>query len=192
MVTPSRTRVLASFTDTGSVVASATCRTCESGPTISTVAGSTVYRPTTKPGAGSPSIAGTTGTLRRADFSSSSASVAGTTCDTSTPNGARTSSVRMWKRREPDRAVLRSRTATISPDCRRLSTADDPRTRTSTVSGVFPTISSASGMLRNSSGTRRLRSTTCSPATVSHSSDASAMREDLQPEMAEGVVAHQP
>ena len=47
-------------------------------------------------------MAGTTGTLRRADFSSSSASVAGTTCATSTPNGARTSSLRMWKSRDPD------------------------------------------------------------------------------------------
>src|SRR6476620_348090 len=74
-VTPSRTRDFASFTDTVSVVAVATKRTRDSRPTMSTVGGPAIARPTTNPGAGSPSVTGTSGTLRGADFSSSSASV---------------------------------------------------------------------------------------------------------------------
>jgi hypothetical protein len=42
-------------------------------------------RPATKPGAGSPSIAGTTGTIREPDFSNVSGIVAGVTCATCTP-----------------------------------------------------------------------------------------------------------
>ena len=61
-----------------------------------------------------------TGTTRVADGSSSSATVDGTTCTTSTPNGARTSSVRRWNSRDPGRAARRSRTATTSPGSRRL------------------------------------------------------------------------
>ena len=94
-VTVSRTRSRLPVTVTGSVIASASRRTRLSGPRISTVAGSLVMRPTTNPGAGSPSSGGTTGTIRLADFSSSIASVPGTTCATSTPYGARTSSARM-------------------------------------------------------------------------------------------------
>jgi hypothetical protein len=93
----------------------------------------------------------------------------------------------MWNRRDPDRAPARSSTATISPGCMRLSSADDPRSRTSTVSGALPTISSASGMLRNSSGTRRLRSTWCSPATVSHRRIDSASASTFSPMLRNGL-----
>ena len=49
---------------TGSVVASVDCCSRLSGPTTSTVAGQRLPAPMTKPGAGSPSSAGTTGTVR--------------------------------------------------------------------------------------------------------------------------------
>ena len=46
-------------------------------------------------------------------------------------------------------------------------------------------------MLRNSTGTARMRSTTCSPATVSHSRLAQDERDELEPEVPEGMVSHQ-
>ena len=104
IVTPSRTRAFASLIDTGSVVASATWRTRDSGPTISTVAGSDGCGRRRSPAPDRLRSPARPAPMRRADFSSSSASVDGMTCATSTPNGARTSSARMWNRREPDRA----------------------------------------------------------------------------------------
>ena len=85
--------------------------------------------------------------------------------------------------------VARSSTATISPGSSRLSSADEPRSRTSTVAGGSPTISSCGGMFRNSSGTRMLRSTTCSPATVSQSSVASAIASIFSPRCRNGWYA---
>src|SRR5262249_39573649 len=61
-VTVSWTRSFALLTDTGCVTASVARITALSGPMISTSAGSEVLGPTTKPGAGRPSTAGTTGT----------------------------------------------------------------------------------------------------------------------------------
>ena len=73
---------------TGSVVASVTSAAPpRSGPTLRPVAGSAVTRPTTKPGAGSSSMSGTTGTVRTAEASNVSDSVAGVTCSTLTPVG---------------------------------------------------------------------------------------------------------
>ena len=76
-VTTSRTRSFLPSISTGSVVADATSRTWLSGPTTSTVDGSAEIRPTTNPGAGSPSVAGTIGTMRRIDFSIDSEIVGG-------------------------------------------------------------------------------------------------------------------
>ena len=92
----SRTRVRAPSTDTGSVVASVTLHARSRARRSPRSPALTMTRPTTKPGAGSPSSAGTTGTVRLVPSArSSSASVDGMTCATSTPNGARTSSLRM-------------------------------------------------------------------------------------------------
>ena len=137
--------------------------------------------PTTKPGAGSPSIGATTGTTRRA-FSPAR-------CPACRERPAR-------PRRRTASALLRSGCGTAAiraapaagrppprplQASRRLSSADDPRSRTSTLSGGSPTTSSCVGILRNSSGTRRMRSTTCSPATVSHSRLAQASATNFRP-----------
>src|SRR5437868_6617947 len=76
--------------DTGSVTAFVAFSTELCGPMTSTVVGSAAIELIAYPGAGSPSVAGTTGTWRVADFSKDSATLAGVTCTTCTPNGART------------------------------------------------------------------------------------------------------
>ena len=112
------------------------------------------------------------GTTFRPERSNSSDTVGGDTCETSTPHGVRTWSVSRWKSRGPGLADLRSSTATTSPDSSRPSAPEAPRTRTSTVPGGSPTISSPSGMFWYSSGTCRLRSTDWSRVTVIHSNTA--------------------
>src|SRR5262249_4262137 len=89
-VATSRTRSRAPATDTASVTASVARITALSGPAISTDCGSALRCPTTKPGAGRPSTAGTTGTWRVADVSNTTAIADGMICTTSTPNGTRT------------------------------------------------------------------------------------------------------
>ena len=90
IVTTSLTAALAPSIDTVSVVACRSARSRLTAPTTVTVAGVTSTAPATNPGAGVPSIAGTTGTSAWPDRSISSATVAGITCATSTPYGART------------------------------------------------------------------------------------------------------
>src|SRR5215213_11012276 len=84
IVTVSRTRPIAPRRLTGSVVAWVSWLMTLSGPTTSTDAGEAVTRPRTYPSAGSPSMAGTTGTVFVADASNMSGTVGGTT-----PRGAR-------------------------------------------------------------------------------------------------------
>ena len=141
----------------------------------------------TKPGAGSPSIAGTTGTVRRAGLLEIERERAGHDLrDIDAERRAHFVGAQMEQAR-PGRAPReiehRHDLARLEPAEQRGRSAQPHVHRV----GGSPTISSSSGMLRNSSGTRRLRSTTCSPATISHSSAASATASDLQPEMAERV-----
>ena len=96
-----------------------------------------------------------------------------------------------WNSRRPGRAVRRSITAAMSPAAMRLSAPDDPRTRTSTVSGRLPTIS------------RPLRQVLELDRRAQHALDhalagddqpqqrGDADRQELQPEVAEGMVRHQ-
>ena len=149
-------------------------------------------RPTTNPGAGSPSMAGTTGTLRRADFSSSSASVAGTTCATSTPKGARTSSVRMWKEpRARPRGAARSSTATISPDCEaaqhRRRSAHPHVDAVGRVADDLQRLRDVAELQRHAQAA--LDDVLAGDGEPQHRRQRE--REHLQPEMAERVVAHQ-
>ena len=127
--------------------------------------------------------------MRRIDFSSDSEIVGGITWATSMPYGTLTSSARRWNSRDPVRAVVRSSIATTSPVSRRLSCAAEPRTRTSTDSGRSPTISRFGGRLRTASGTRRLRSTTCSPATVNQRTLARMIASTLRPRWRNGWYA---
>ena len=80
----------------------------------------------------------------------------------------------------------------MSPAAIRLSAPDDPRRRTSTVSGGLPTSSSPAGRFWNSTGARITRSTTRSPATTSHSMIATSVDRNFRPEIAKGMVRHQP
>src|ERR1700737_431594 len=86
---------LAAPTQTGSVIASVTCRSELSGPTTSTVLGCDEISPTMKPGAGSPSTVGCTDTTRVAEGSKRIPPDAGVTWVTSTANGAFTRSGEM-------------------------------------------------------------------------------------------------
>src|SRR5262249_61797135 len=85
IVTDWGTRAEAAATLTGSVIARARLRSAEAGPTTSTVGGSEVTAPTTYPSRGSPSTAGTTGTIFDADSSNATDKLDGETCTTSTP-----------------------------------------------------------------------------------------------------------
>src|SRR6476620_5480849 len=91
IVTLSRTRALAPFTLTGSVVACESCCTILAGPITSTLAGEATTGPMTNPGAGVPSTLGTTGTRLLTDVSNWSDTVDGSTCRTVTPCGTVTS-----------------------------------------------------------------------------------------------------
>jgi len=77
---------------TGSVIACVNVDNTLAGPSTSTVEGSAVTVPTTKPSEGSPSTDGTTGTTLLPDGSNIIDTVDGFTWTTSTPNGVRTSS----------------------------------------------------------------------------------------------------
>ena len=170
---------------------SPTSRTWLSGPTISTVAGSAVIRPTTNPGAGSPSVAGTIGTVAAPTSRASSdnrrrhhlrdfdavrhADLVGPQVEQPRA-GAR---VRQVEHRDDfariEAAQLRRRSAHAHVDGRRQVADDLERP----------------GRFRTASGTRRLRSTTCSPATVSHSTLASAIARTFSPRWRNGMVGHQ-
>ena len=97
--------------------------------------------------------------MRVADGSKVSGTAAGFTWETPTPYGTRTSSASMWKSRVPDRAAVRSSTATTSPGSSRPMVPEGPRSRTSTVSGGLAISSRLAGRLWYSSGTRIVRST---------------------------------
>src|SRR4051794_21517298 len=86
-VTTSLTRSCLPSMSTGSVVAAFTSLTWLSGPSTCTVGGSDEIRPTTKPAAGSPLVAGRMGMVRLIDFSTSRDRVGGNTWATSTPYG---------------------------------------------------------------------------------------------------------
>src|SRR5215218_6527614 len=85
--TSSVTVDVAPATEIGSVIASLSARTAVAGPAITTATGSLTIFSTWKPGAGSPSTVGATGTSFAADGSNVIARLDGVTCTTSTPNG---------------------------------------------------------------------------------------------------------
>ena len=172
IVTLSRTRALAPFTFTGSVVACESCRTILSGPSTSTLLGEAATGPMTKPGAGVPSTLGTTGTRLLTDVSNWSDTVEGSTCNTVTPCGTVTSPGVRRNSRLPARADRRSRSAMRLPLAAGPRCPAAPRTRTSTALGGSPVISSDSGMFWNSSATRSNRSACCCPATRNHRTTA--------------------
>ena len=89
-ITDCFTGARAPATETGSVSTSVARLTALSGPITSTALGSADSGPTTKPGAGRPSTAGTIGTSRDADGSNAIVTADGSTCTISTPNGTRT------------------------------------------------------------------------------------------------------
>ena len=139
------------------------------------------------PGAGSPSITGCTGTTLVPDGSKRDAD--GARRDLFDRDAERRADL---GRRDAGTACARARTnsrsstATTSPSARWLNALDAPRTRTSTCAGGLSTTTRSAGMFWSSSGTRRVRSTTGSPATVSQSSTAIPTDSDLQAEMANG------
>ena len=144
---------------------------------------------TSKPAAGCPSTAGSTCTIRVPVVSNSIVTVEGPTCTTSMPYGTLTWLGVRWNSRRPGRAVRRSSTVDMSPGAIRLRAPLEPRTRTSTVSGGLPTISSPAGRFWNSTGTRSTRSTTRSPDTTSHSSPAMQIDSNFRPMFRKGKSA---
>ncbi len=168
-VTTSRTVASRSLTEIGSVIASLNCFSALSGPDTSTASGSDLTLTTSNPRAGAPSIVGCTRTILIPVVSNSIVRVGGDTWTVSRPYGVLTCPGVRWNSRRPVRAARRSITADTSPVVIRLSVPEDPRTRTSTVSGGLLTISSSEGRFCSSIGTRSTRSTTRSPATTSQS-----------------------
>ena len=77
----------------------------------------------------------------------------------------------------------------MSPAVIRLSAPDEPRRRTSIVSGASPTISRPAGRFWNSTGARITRSTTRSPAMISHSMVATSVDRNFSPRLRKGWYA---
>ena len=162
------------------------------GPMTFTVAGSAVIRPTTNPGAGSPSGTGTIGTMRRdrlLELERDGRRHDLRDLDAVTARGPRRCAggraASRAVRAVADRAPPRPR-----PDRAGSACADDPRTRTSTVAGRSPTISS---VRRNVAELQRHAQAALDDVLAGDGQPEQRRqrdREHLQAEMAEGVVRH--
>ncbi len=95
--------------------------------------------------------------------------------------------------REMEQPAARARRLRVEDGgCRRAHAAqrpEEPRSRTSTVSGGLPTSSRPFGRFWNSTGARMTRSTTRSPATTSHSNAAMQMERNFSPRLRKGWYA---
>ena len=146
------------------------------------------------PAPASPSMTGTTGTTFGAGRLEPERDGAdGITWTTSTPNGhAHLGRRDRWNSRAPGRAVLQvehgHHVAGVEPAqrARRAAHADVHLRRRTRRRPRGPP-----GMFCSSSGTRRLRSTIGSPATVSHSSTAMPTDSTFRPRWPERMVDHQ-
>ena len=120
--------VAQTFENEGKVVAAVVADTFRAGPSIVTDAGSETIRLTTNPGAGLPSIGGTTSTVFDPDNSSVADTDPGLTCVTSTPGGVDTWSVRSTNVCSPGRMPVRSTRASKSRGSEPRNWLSRPRT----------------------------------------------------------------